>query len=45
MMWRSIAGYEGMYEELIVALNRYFEGYELKRGRAERAPEAQQQVF
>lgn len=29
-----------MYEELIVALNKYFEGYELKRGDALKAAEA-----
>lgn len=33
-----------MYEELIVALNRYFEGYELKRGDALKAAEAIEQL-
>lgn len=33
-----------MYEELIVALNKYFEGYELKRGDALKAAEAIKQL-
>lgn len=33
-----------MYEELIVALNKYFEGYELKRGDALKAADAIKQL-